>query len=77
MTEVMTSYTAAYGTTTALRPFQGDSPKDVLLRPGSVLSRQKAPKPRRMPLLSTPLPVFMGRMTHDLRASIMLNVFII
>ena len=77
MTEVMTSYTAAYGTTTALRPVQGDSPPDILLRPGSVLSRQKAPKPRRMPLLSSPPPVFVGWMTLDLRASIMLNVFII
>ena len=74
----MTSYsTEAYGLTTALRPVQGDSPKDILLRPGSVLSRQKAPEPRRMPLLSAPLPVFEGWTTHDLRASIMLNVSII
>ena len=35
----MTSYTAAYGTTTALRPVRGDSPGDLLPRPGSVFHR--------------------------------------
>ena len=69
----MTSYDLEpYGPTTALRPIGGDSPWDLLPRPGSVSPRQGQAKPRRKPLSSSPGPVRVGRTTLDIRASIML-----
>ena len=40
--------------------------------PASVLSRQRSPKPRRIPLSSPPVPVCAGKTTLVIRASIML-----
>ena len=58
MTAAMTSYQLfPYESTTALRSFRNDNLWDILPQTGSVLSRQKAAKPRRRSLLSFPLPV--------------------
>lgn len=62
MTAAMTSYQLfPYESTTALRSFRNDNLWNLLPQTGSVLSRQKAPKPRRKSLLSFPLPVRMAK----------------
>ena len=69
----MTSYGETYGTTTALRPFGGTTVRRIFSHGPAPGPTGWHPKPRRMPLLSSPGPVLTEKTTLDIRASIMLN----